>query len=227
MSTSSDPSQLRDPLLAERAAVHGSADPAALARSRAAALAALAAAGTARPWQRRALLTTLLAAAVTTIGALVVGILHDARGVLRGRELGLVLLGAAQVVGLWFAIAPGRQRAAVLGWVAAAAGAALVLSGRGPAVVGEDSGWLCAASHLAVGAVPLVIVASALRDGAFSVRRSASAGLALGTAGMIWGEIACTRGLAHVITQHVGAWLLVTAAAVALTRALRPRSFAP
>ena len=45
--------------------------------------------------------------------------------------------------------------------------------------------------------------------------------------GAIAGELSCERGWMHVLVHHVGAGLVIMAACVLISRAIRPRTFAP
>jgi hypothetical protein len=204
-------------------------DQAALKRARQAALAELRRVPRVQPWRRRALLVVALAAATTALGALVIAALNWPLPAPAARGPGVALLLAAQVVGLWAALVPGRSRLAPLSWLLGAAGAAAVLVARATGTAGWDTsaGWVCTVTELLAALVPMVVVVGGLRDGAWSWRRAVTAGVALGAAGGIWGEVACERGLLHVVVHHGGAWLLLVVAVVLLSRRMRPRSFVP
>jgi hypothetical protein len=204
-------------------------DEQALKRARIAALAELRRAPAPRPWRRQAWLVVGGAVALTTAAGLVVTLLNWPLPAPGMRLPGMALLLAAQALGLLAALKPGRSRLAEVSWVAAAAGALAVLVGRALGTPTPDAtpGWICSATELLAGVAPLVLVLVGLREGGFSWRRAVTAGVALGAAGFIWGEVACQRGLLHVLLHHGGAWLALALACVYLSRRLRPRSFAP
>ena len=140
-------------------------------------------------------------------------------GLLAARAPGLVLLLLAQLAGLWGALGRERSRWAGVSWLAAASGLALVLATRGAA--GTDGpGWICSISQLGAGLAPLGLVLSGLRESAFSWRRAISAGVAVGTTAIIWGEMACQRIALHVVVHHGGAFLLLLALCLCSSRAL-------
>jgi hypothetical protein len=144
------------------------------------------------------------------------------------RLLGMALLLVAQAVGLWAASEPGRSRLAPLSWALFAAAVAVVLTARAGAGAGAAGGWVCSASHVTFGLAPLALVLAALRDVAESGRRALTAGLAVATAGLFWGEVVCDRGVAHVLTHHLGAAAVLTTACLLVSRfLLARRSFAP
>ncbi|NOK14161.1 DUF1109 domain-containing protein, partial [Corallococcus exercitus] len=51
--------------------------------------------------------------------------------------------------------------------------------------------------------------------------------LAVGTVGAFVGELACEQGPGHVATYHLGAWALLTLMTWALSKRLKPRTYAP
>ena len=208
----------RDPLAALLAAPPPL--PAALDRARGEALRELAASGPARPWRIQAR---------TLAGVIVVAVINwPPSMLLRNRWPAMVALGVAQVVGLVAAIAPGRSRLGPVSWALAALGVLVVLARRHTA--GADTalpGWICSASHLAVGLVPLTLVVRRLRDITFSFRRAFTAGLALGVSAPLWGEVACERGLSHTLIHHVGSLVLLALACLILSRTGPRRSYAP
>ena len=204
-------------------------DEPALKRARLAALAELRRAPTARPWQRQAWLLVGGAAALTAAAAVVVAALNWPLPAPGMRLPGMALLLAAQALGLFAALAPGRSRLAEASWLVAAAGALAVLLGRalGTPTADATPGWICSATEVLAGVAPLVLVLVGLRDSGWSWRRAVTAGVALGAAGFIWGEVSCQRGPLHVLIHHGGAWLALALACAYLSRWLRPRSFAP
>jgi hypothetical protein len=200
-------------------------------RVREAALAALRTAGPARPWQAQARALIVAVAAMTLVGAIVAALSGTGWWLLRPRLPVLALLLAAQGVSLWAAISPATSsegsRLAPLGWLLVLAAATAVLGGR--ELVGGDRsiGWICSLSHFGLGLAPLTAVLWSLRDMADDGRRAFTAGLGVATVGLFWGELACNRGIGHVLVHHFTAALLLTGAAVLVSRRLRRRSFAP
>jgi hypothetical protein len=102
----------------------------------------------------------------------------------------------------------------------------LVLA-RGAGLPSATPEWVCSVSHVALGLLPLGFALWALRQCAWRWTRALAAGLGAGTAGALLGELACHRGGLHVLVHHVGAWLLIGAATVLISRRARPRTFAP
>jgi hypothetical protein len=78
---------------------------------------------------------------------------------------------------------------------------------------------VCPASQLLVGLAPLAVVLRGLRGQAWSWRRGITAGLALGTTGAMWGQIACERDALHVALHHGGVWLALALCCAFLLRA--------
>lgn len=203
--------------------------PTALDRARGEALRELAASGPARPWRLQARTLAATVGVITLAGVIVVAVINwPPSMLLRNRWPAMVALGVAQVVGLVAAIAPGRSRLGPVSWALAALGVLVVLARRHTA--GADTalpGWICSASHLAVGLVPLTLVVRRLRDITFSFRRAFTAGLALGVSAPLWGEVACERGLSHTLIHHVGSLVLLALACLILSRTGPRRSYAP
>jgi hypothetical protein len=204
-------------------------DEEALKRARMATLAELRRSPVAKPWHQRAWLVVGGVLGLTAVAAMVVAVLNWPVPAPGARVPGVALLLAAQLLGLFSALAPGRSRLAEVSWVLAAAGALAVLAGRalGATAAEPAPGWICSVTELLAGVAPLALVLAGLRDIGWSWRRAVTAGVALGAAGFIWGQVACERGLPHVLLHHGGAWLALAAACVYLSRRLRPRSFAP
>jgi hypothetical protein len=147
---------------------------------------------------------------------------------LAGRVPAILVLAVAQVVGLVAAIAPGRSRLGPMSWALAALGVLAVIARRdGAGPPAELPGWICSASHLAVGLIPLALVVRRLRDIAFDFRRAFTAGLALGVSAPLWGEIACERGRGHVVLHHLGALVLLATVCHLLARSGERRGYAP
>jgi len=200
----------------------------ALARSRAAALAELRAAPTSISWRTQAWRvvagfagTGLLAAAAALAASL-----SGWSRVLERAPLLLGLLTTGALAG--FATVAPRGRPWRAGAVAAgfALMAALVLS-RGAGAPSSTPEWVCSASHVGIGLIPLAFALWGLRQSAWRWWRAIVAGLGAGTAGALLGELACHRGAQHVLVHHVGAWIAVSAACVLLSRRARPHTFAP
>jgi hypothetical protein len=200
-------------------------------RVRAAALAAMRSSGPVRPWQAQARALVFAVAAMTLLGAVVAAFSGTGWWLLGPRLPVLALLLGAQVVSLWAAVSPATarddSRLAPLAWLLVLAGATAVLGGR--ELVGGDRsiGWICSLSHFGLGLAPLTAVLWSLRDMADDGRRAFTAGLGVATVGLFWGELACNRGIGHVLVHHFTAALLLTGAAVLVSRRLRRRSFAP
>ena len=207
-------------------------DPSPLAKARAAALAELRAAPPAVSWRRLAarLVAAEVAFSLVAIAATLAGGLARPADVV-GHLLTVAPLLAVCAAGAVAAIAPRLGRPGVAWRVAVLAAApavmALLVFARGPGVPSATPGWVCSVSHLGVGLAPLVFVLVALRQSAPSWTRAGAAGLGAGTTGALLGELVCRRGAQHVLVYHLGAWVLLALACVALSRWLKPRTFAP
>ena len=208
----------------EASSVSGSA----LGRTRAAALAELRRQPVAVSWRRDAA-RTLLAVLGTT--ALVVGvgtwvsIVEPGR--LGERLLQVALLVALQSLGVFAAIAPGQGALRWTGALLALAAVAAILLGRGAGLPRAIPAIACSGSHLAVDLIPLGLVLCSLRRFSWSLGRATLAGAAVAATGAIAGELSCERGWVHALVHHVGAGLVIVAACVLISRALRPQTFAP
>lgn len=205
-------------------------DPAndAVARARVAALAELRRTPVATPWRRQAavVVTAWVAVSVAAGTATLVAALAGASDLVARGPL-LVALLAVAVVGGVASLSP-RARL----WAPAAVGAALLtmavlVVSRGVGAPSSTPEWVCSLSHVSIGVLPLAVALWSLRQSAWSWRRALATGLGAGTAGAFLGELACHQGSRHVFVHHVGAWLVVTLACVAISRRLRPRTFAP
>ena len=201
-------------------------------RAHAAALAALHAEGPARPWQAQARALILAVAALTLVGGAVVAVIAGTAGAFPpGRVPVLVLLLLAQAVALWSAVSPAsfpaRSRLVGAAWLLVAGAAAAVLMNRGTVAADASAGWVCSLSHVSFGLAPLAAVVWALRDMAGGPRRALTAGLAVATVGLFWGEVACERDIVHVLVHHFGAAVALIGACVLLSRVVRRRTFAP
>jgi hypothetical protein len=200
----------------------------ALARVRIAALAELRRAPVATSWRRQAGLVVAIWVAINIVagGATLVAALATGRDVIARAPLLAALLAVAAVGGVASLAPRTRPWTFFAGLAAVLTMAALVLS-RGSGVPSSTPEWVCSVSHIGVGLLPLAVGLSALRQSAWTWRRAFTTGLAAGTAGAFLGELACHQGARHVLVHHLGAWVLVTIACVAISRRLRPRTFAP
>jgi hypothetical protein len=200
----------------------------ALGRARAAALAELRRQPVAVSWRREALRTVL---AVVGTTALVIGvgawvsIVEPGR--LAERLPQVALLIALQSLGVFAAIAPGGRALRWTGALLAAVAVAAVLVGRGAGLPRAIPAIACSGSHLAVDLIPLGIILYSLRRFSWSLGRAMLAGAAVAATGALAGELSCQRGWVHALVHHVGAGLVIVAACVLISRALRPHTFAP
>ncbi|WP_375759202.1 NrsF family protein [Corallococcus exercitus] len=204
-------------------------DPRAMERALAASRAELALKRPVRRWRAQAvgLFAASAGLALAVAGVfLAVGRLTGA--MLTGRAPMLAMLLSTGAVCSWGALSPrGRQLRWVGVGMALLSSALLVLTRaapRGPSTLPE---WVCTVSHVALALVPLVVAVVALRSAAFDPLRAAVAGLAVGTVGAFVGELACEQGPGHVATYHLGAWALLTLTTWALSKRLKPRTYAP
>ncbi|MCP3064365.1 DUF1109 domain-containing protein [Myxococcus sp. K38C18041901] len=149
-------------------------------------------------------------------------------GALWARAPLLLLLLMTSGVCAWGALSPrGRDlRRAAVG-LAMACAATLVLARGSPTTPPSLPGWVCTASHLAVGIIPLVVAVVVLRGAAFQPLRALCAGLSVGTTGAFVGELACEQDWRHVAGYHLFAWGFICVVALVLSRTLKPRSYAP
>ncbi|MGE6758863.1 DUF1109 domain-containing protein [Corallococcus interemptor] len=204
-------------------------DPKAMERALAASRAELALKRPVRGWRSQAVgvfaASSGLALAVTGV-LLALG--RTTGAVFTGRAPMLAMLLSTSAVCSWGALSP---RGRPLRWVgvgmALASAVLLVLTRaapRGPSTLPE---WVCTVSHVAVALVPLVVAGVALRSAAFDPLRATVAGLSVGTVGAVLGELACEQGPGHVATYHLSAWALMTLATWALSKRLKPRTYAP
>jgi hypothetical protein len=200
----------------------------ALELARQAALAELRRSPVARPWQRQAAAVVALWLGVSVVGAaaaLVAALARPADLAVHAPLLAAVLVVAA--VGGVASLAPRvRPWAAFTVAVVLPTMAALVAS-RGAGLPSATPEWVCSATHLAIGSLPLAAGLWALRQCAWTWRRALATGLGAGTAGAFLGELVCHRGARHVLVYHLGAWLVVALACVLISRRLRSRTYAP
>jgi len=183
-----------------------------------------------RPW--RVVARWYTAAVVgLTVAALIIS---AALGLFEGARFGaqflvVSILAVAQAMAIWVAVAPlSRTRVAIC--LALTALAIAVMLGVRPAEATQLSArpaWICSLTHLAVDIVPLAVALVALRQGVMRPGRVIAAGISAGALGALLGELACERGRAHVITHHLGVWLVVVIICMVVARRLRPRTFAP
>ncbi|MFB1479071.1 DUF1109 domain-containing protein [Corallococcus sp. RDP092CA] len=204
-------------------------DPKALERALAAAHAELALKRPVRRWRSQAvgLFAASAGLALAAMGVLL-ALGSTSGALLMARAPLLTLLLSTGAVCAWGAMAP---RGRGLRWVgvgmALVSAALLVLTRaapRGPSSLPE---WVCTASHLALALGPLVAALVALRSAAFDPLRAVVAGLSVGTVGAFVGELACEQGPGHVATYHLGAWALVVLTTWALSKRIKPRTYAP
>lgn len=182
-----------------------------------------------RRWRTQALWVMAasggLALAVAGV-MLSVGAVTDA--LLLGRAHLLALLLGTGALCAWAALSPrGRTLRRVGVGLAMTCAAVLVLARGTPNTPPTLPGWVCAASHVAVGVVPLVVALLTLRGAVFEPLRALVAGLAVGTTGAFVGELACEQGWRHVAGYHLLAWGIVAVASLVISRSLKPRSYAP
>jgi hypothetical protein len=166
------------------------------------------------------LVTASIAGALLTSG-------NTTMEIIAARAVVLVMGGLICAYAAAVAIAPGLKRGQVFALAAFAVGAAVLVGMRSEISAASTPEWVCTATHVGVGAIPLVI-------GVFALRRSGSkllAGLALGvsagTTGAMVGELGCGRDALHVLLFHVSAWLMMVAVGALLSLVIRPRSHAP
>jgi len=140
----------------------------------------------------------------------------------------LALLLVTSTVCAWAALSPRGRVPRRWGVGLAMACAATLVFARGtPNTTPTLPAWVCTASHLALGIVPLVVALVALRGAVFQPLRALCAGLSVGTTGAFIGELACEQDWRHVASYHLFAWALLALVALVLSRSLKPRSYAP
>ncbi|MBS2031126.1 MAG: DUF1109 domain-containing protein [Deltaproteobacteria bacterium] len=181
-----------------------------------------------RRWRRDAAIlvaglagfTVLLAGALGLAGNWAVNV-----GPARFVDVGLLLMAVG--FGGWAAIAPPTRARSALALASAALAICAIVAMRGPGLTSPLPQWVCTVSHLGVDLVPLAVVLWRMRVAAPSVWRALAGGLAAGVPGAALGELACGQGARHVALFHLPAWLLVVTLSWAVSRRLRPASFAP
>ena len=146
---------------------------------------------------------------------------------LASRVIPLGLLSGVIAVCSFTALAPRRPGQLIAGYAVAAIGLLALVLLRGEGHPSTTAAWVCTLSHAALGAGPLVLMLSLLRKSALGTARTALAGLAVGATGAMLGELSCEQGWAHVAVWHLGAWVGLAVVALAVSRRLVPRSYAP
>jgi hypothetical protein len=182
-----------------------------------------------RSWRTEAAWVFAASAVITAAVAGVMLALGATSGAfLLGRAPLLALLWFTSAVCAWGSLAPRGYRLRLLGVGMALASAASLVFARG-SVHAEPTlpGWVCTASHVGVGLIPLVVAVVFLRSAAFRPLRALLAGLSVGVTGAFVGELACSQGWRHVLGYHLSAWAIVAVVTLAVSRSLLPRSFAP
>jgi len=163
-----------------------------------------------------------LAAGVATLLAALAG----AADVLARWPLLVALLATAAAGGI-ASLAPAARLWTRVGGVAALLTMAALVASRGTGAPSATPEWVCSVSHVGMGVLPLSVGLWSLRQSAWTWGRAITTGLGAGTAGAFLGELACHQGARHVLVHHLGAWSLVAIGCVAISRQLRPRTFAP
>jgi hypothetical protein len=107
------------------------------------------------------------------------------------------------------------------------AAVAAILIGRGAGVPSTMPAIVCPGSHLAIDLIPLGLVLYSLRRFSWSFGRATLAGAAVAATGAVAGELICERGWTHVLVHHVGAGVVIVAACVLISWAIRRQTFAP
>ncbi|RKH10028.1 DUF1109 family protein [Corallococcus sp. CA053C] len=204
-------------------------DPGALERALAASRAELALGRPVRRWRPQAVgLFAASAGMALATTAVFVALGRTTGSAVLGRAPMLAMLLATSAVCSWAALSPRGQQLRWVGVGMALVSAALLVLTRGamrePSSLPE---WVCTASHVAVALVPVAVALAVLRWAAFNPLRAAVAGLAAGTVGAFVGELACGLGAGHVAAYHLGAWALVALMTGALSKRLKPRTYAP
>jgi hypothetical protein len=199
-----------------------------LSRARAAAMAELRRAPAATPWRREAarVAGAWVGVCLAAGAAAVAAALADRAQVLAQAPFLAALLALAGLGGV-AALAP-RSRALTWAVLAGAPATMAALAwARGAGLPSTTPEWVCSVSHVGLDVLPLLVGLWALGRAAWTWPRALVTGLAAGTAGAFLGELGCHQGMRHVLVHHVGAWLLITAACVAISRLRTPRTFAP
>jgi hypothetical protein len=205
------------------------ADAASLGRALEAARQELARNRAVRRWRTQAVwVFTSSVVMVCLVAAVLLGLKQMTLDALLSRAPLFALLWTTGAVCSVGALSPRGHRLRVAGILLAGVSAATLVLARGsPHVEPTLPGWVCTASHVAVGLGPLIVALLALRSAAFRPMRALVAGLAVGTTGALVGELACTQDWLHVAGYHLSAWALLAIIEVMVSRSLKSWSFAP
>ncbi|KFE64193.1 hypothetical protein [Hyalangium minutum] len=182
-----------------------------------------------RRWRTQALWVFISTVAMVVLMASVLLVLEQMTlGMLLSKAPLFVLLWVTGAVCAWGALSPRGERLRAAGIVLSAVSAAALVLARGESHVEATlPGWVCSASHVAVGLGPLIVAVLALRSASFRPMRALVAGLSVGTTGALVGELACSQGRMHVMGYHLTAWAVIAGVEWAVSRTLKSRSFAP
>lgn len=150
------------------------------------------------------------------------------RGVVYPRVAGLVALAFVGAFAAYAALKPGARTSRWIALALAAVAAGVVVAARiGTQATPPTPEWVCSVSHVLMALVPISVAIYMLRRTAHSVLRATAAGLGAGTLGVMLGELACRRGVEHVVVHHLTAWAVVTALTVLIASRIRRKAFAP
>jgi hypothetical protein len=161
-----------------------------------------------------------MAGVLLTIGACTLDFLSS-------RAVTLASLMTVGLVTTWASLRPGGRVGRLVSIGLLVVAAVLVVLVRGAGTPSTQPGWVCTASHFAVGLAPAAVVILLLRGMAPNRLRAVVAGLAAGTTGALVGELACAQSAGHVAVFHLSAWALVALVVTFISARLTPRSYAP
>ncbi|QRN99120.1 DUF1109 family protein [Archangium violaceum] len=188
----------------------------------------------ATPWWHEVLVLAGVYVGMTVLGAL--GLTRTPAGLFRNAASPWVILGLAVLVlltmvgGAVVALAPTRRVAwGLVGTSAAVVALSVVLGGSGLAVRDFLAGSIgCMRMHLLLSALPLLAALVVLRRSAYNPARSVAAGLSAGAVGLLLLHVHCSDGSApHLVTSHVGPWLLLGVLALLVRARLPNQNHAP